>query len=209
MRNVVRLVFCLSCVGLFCFASPTEILKGRISAGNKRYAGFYEALQLLSDRGARVLVETGTARCGDLKFEEEGGSTILFGDWASQNGARLYSVDNCKAHLRLAKRGAGVYSGNINYLCEDAVIFLKDFPLVIDFLYLDSGDFDISNPEESQKYHLAELMAALPHFSSSTVVMIDDCGLPHGGKGKLVIEYLISHGWRIVMHGYQVILVAR
>lgn len=206
MRNVIGL---LMFVQLFCFGSPSEILEGRISAGNKRYAGFYEALQLLDDRGARVLVETGTARGGDLKFEEEGGSTILFGDWASQNGARLYSVDNCKAHLRFAKRGSGSYSANIDYLFEDAVVFLKGFPLVIDFLYLDSGDFDVSNPEESQRYHLAELMAALPHFSPNTVVMIDDCGLPHGGKGKLVIEYLVSHGWRIMMHGYQVILVAR
>ncbi len=206
MRILLKVLVFIQVV---CLADGEGILEGRISKGNRRYGGFSEAFRLMSERGAKVLVETGTARGGDLKFEEDGGSTILFADWASQNGAILYSVDNSKSHLREAKKAVNLYLDNIQCVHEDAALFLKDFPLIIDFLYLDSGDFDPSFPEISQRYHLAELMAAMPHFSLNTIVMIDDCGLPHGGKGKLVIEYLISHGWRIAMHGYQVILVTR
>jgi hypothetical protein len=205
----MKMIAFFLCLYGACFANDADILHGKMSSGNKRYSGFLEAFKLMDERGASILVETGTARAGRESFEVDGGSTILFSNWAKKHGATLYSVDISKDHLLEAKGASLDFGHHLECICEDAVTFLQSFPLKIDFLYLDSMDFNANHPEESQAYHLQELLAALPHFTPNTIVMIDDCGLPHGGKGKLVIDYLINHGWRIAKHGYAVILVSK
>ena len=42
-----------------------------------------------------------------------------------------------------------------------------------------------------------------------TVILIDDCDLPNGGKGKLVIQYLTEAGWKVHMSEYQVIMLMK
>ena len=42
---------------------------------------------------------------------------------------------------------------------------------------------------------------------SYEVILIDDCDMPNGGKGKLVIERLTAKGWKVHMSEYQVVLV--
>lgn len=56
-------------------------------------------------------------------------------------------------------------------------------------------------------HHCREIIAAYPWLTPHSVVMIDDCDLPYGGKGKLAIEYLTNRGWVIFRSGYQVILI--
>jgi hypothetical protein len=77
----------------------------------------------------------------------------------------------------------------------------------IDFLYLDSYDYEWNNPSPSQEHHLREIQAAFPRLHENSVVMIDDCALPQGGKGKLAIEYLKERGWKILLEQYQTILI--
>jgi hypothetical protein len=76
----------------------------------------------------------------------------------------------------------------------------------IDFIYLDSYDYELNNPIGSQLHHLKEIEAAHPFLRESSVIMIDDCDLPEGGKGKFAIEFLLERGWRVVKKQYQVIL---
>ena len=78
---------------------------------------------------------------------------------------------------------------------------------MIDFLYLDSFDFELHNPSPSQEHHLKEIIAVAPRLRKSTIIMVDDCDLPYGGKGKLVIKWLKERGWVEHKSGYQVILV--
>ena len=40
----------------------------------------------------------------------------------------------------------------------------------------------------------------------SSIILIDDCNLPGGGKGKKAINYLQSKGWQILISKYQVLL---
>jgi hypothetical protein len=54
---------------------------------------------------------------------------------------------------------------------------------------------------------LKEIEAAYSKLTDQSVVMIDDCQLPQGGKGKLIIDFLIKRGWKKVFDGYQVIMV--
>lgn len=185
----------------------SHYLQNRIDKSDKRYASFLMALALLEERGARTIVETGSSRYGSGGFKGDGGSTIIFGDWAAQNKAMVHSVDNNSHHIDAAKNATHAYLQNLSFTCSDSVEFLNKFSNPIDFLYLDSYDFELNNPVPSQEHHLNELVAAYPCLHEKSIVMIDDCDLPHGGMGKLVIDHLKESGWEVVYRGYQVILL--
>ena len=184
-----------------------KFLANRLPHKDKRYESFLTVLKLLKQRHAVILVETGTSRGGISNFEGDGGSTIIFGHWASKNDALLYSVDISLESILIAQAASKLYEDHIQFTCEDSLAFLREFNQPIDFLYLDSYDFEYDNPAPSQEHHLKEIQIAYPYLHADSVVMIDDCELPHGGKGKLVIEYLLDKGWEIVFKGYQVILI--
>ncbi len=152
------------------------------------------------------MVETGTSRNGDLNCEGDGCSTLIFGNYARNNGNTFYSVDIDKEALANAKKALREAEPFVYLVEHDSIEFLQNFPTTIDFLYLDSFDFEIDNPTPSQEHHLKEIIAAYPHLGTHSVVMIDDCDLPHGGKGTLAIEFLVNRGWKILKKGYQVIL---
>lgn len=182
------------------------LLEDRISYDNCRFKTTIYALYLLSKRNAQIIVETGTARNGTANCHGDGCSTIIFGEWASKNNAHLYSVDINIENLLNAAKDLGDSKDFVDLVHSDSVEFLKNFNQNIDFLYLDSYDYEAHNPLPSQQHHLNEIIAAYPWLTEKSVVMIDDCDLPNGGKGKLVIEYLLNKGWKKVLKGYQVIL---
>jgi predicted O-methyltransferase YrrM len=157
-------------------------------------------------------VETGVARMGLEKSKGDGASTIVFGLWASQNDAHLYSVDidpeaTERAGQAVAKMGL---SGSVTLVTSDSVAYLDEFTDMVDFLYLDSYDYhktDTAIQTASQEHHLKEIKAIEGCLHEDTVILIDDCDMPNGGKGKLVIERLTAKGWKVHMSAYQVILV--
>lgn len=166
-----------------------RILAGRIPTDDRRYASYVLALEMLQQRNCKTLVETGTARGGE-KDVGAGGSTIIFGDWAFHNGASFTTVDINPDALAVARRDSLAYLKAMDFVASDSVKYLEDFQKPIDFLYLDSFDFESHNPRPSQEHHLKELIAAYPKLHKNTFILIDDCDLPHGGKGKLAIDYL-------------------
>lgn len=184
-----------------------EFLVNRLSKNDRRFASFLLVLELLEHRQAKNLVETGTARCGDRNFEGDGGSTIIFSHWASKNGAHLFTVDNSQEAIENARISTQKYGNNVQFFCCDSIEFLRQFNQKIDFLYLDSFDYDFNNPNPSQAHHLNEAMAAYHKLHEKSIVMVDDCDLPSGGKGKLLIEFLLKKGWTVIYKGYQTILV--
>lgn len=187
---------------------PSLYLQGRLSPTDKRYSTFLLALQLLDQRKAKVIVETGTARQGDTanSFMWDGGATIIFSEWAENHHSMFYSVDIDPQAILISKRALNPRNLNVQLVCHDSIAFLKNFNHPIDFLYLDSYDFDHFDPKPSQEHHLKEIIAAYPHLTAKSIVMFDDCDLPHGGKGALAIPYLVNKGWKILANGYQVIL---
>ena len=202
--------FLLLFLPCLAFASPPSeaYLHYRLASSDKRYPSFLLALELLKQNHSKTIVETGTSRYGDKGFVGDGGSTIIFGDWARQNDAVFYSVDIDPNAVQMAKNYTSGYGNSVQIYCDDSINFLASFPDPIDFLYLDSFDFELNNPGPSQEHHLKEIIAVYPKLHSNSIIMIDDCGLLHGGKGKLVLEYLDERGWKILYQGYQVILRA-
>jgi hypothetical protein len=178
----------------------------------KRRDTLREVLRLLEERNAKVLVETGVARMGLEKSKSDGASTIVFGLWASQNDAHLYSVDiDPEATDRAGKEVVKMNLGDhVTLVTSDSVAYLGEFSHPVDFLYLDSYDYhktDTSIQIASQQHHLKEIRAIENCLHEDTVILIDDCNMPNGGKGKLVIERLTARGWKIHRSEYQVILV--
>jgi predicted O-methyltransferase YrrM len=201
---------CVAANGIFA-KTPDEYLKGKIAPTSSRYKTVVRALDLMERFGVRTIVETGTSRGGDCHFCDDGGSTIIFAQWAQDHGAEVFSIDVSQKNLANAKAAVIKYVSEeqlaVQYVWSDSVSYLKRFDRQIDFLYLDSYDYDARNPAPSQKHHLREIQAAYPFLGKNSIVMIDDCDLPGGGKGKMVIEFLLQRGWKIIDKQYQAILM--
>lgn len=186
---------------------PSSPLNHRIFPNDKRFVTFQRVLNLMKERGVKTIVETGTARNGECNCAGDGCSTPIWGNWAKQNQATVYSVDIDPLAIHNSSLACSAYQDHMTFVSSDSVEFLANFNQPIDFLYLDSYDFDFSDPEPSQKHHLKEIIAAYPHLHKKSIIMIDDCDLPFGGKGKLVIDYLLDRGWKVILSAYQVILI--
>ncbi|MEK7339953.1 MAG: class I SAM-dependent methyltransferase [Candidatus Rhabdochlamydia sp.] len=182
-------------------------LNTKLKPLNLRYHTFAQALRLIQDRKLERIVETGTSRFGGTNCAGDGCSSLIFTDYINNYGGKFYSVDIDKQALLNAQRDLKPDFKNAYFICSDSIKFLHNFSEQIDFLYLDSYDFEVTNPLASQKHHLLEVQAAYPKLHKNSVIMIDDCMLPRGGKGKLAIDFLIKKGWKILIKGYQVILV--
>lgn len=193
------------------YKTLAPLLPRRYNFGKRRNT-LREVLRLLEERRATTLLETGVARMGLEKSKGDGASTIVFGIWAKQHGAHLYSVD---IDPEATERAGGAVdkmglADHITLVTSDSVAYLDEFTDAIDFLYLDSYDYhktDTSIQQASQDHHLQEIKAIEGCLHEDTVILIDDCDMPNGGKGKLVIERLTTQGWKVHMSEYQVILV--
>ena len=127
------------------FKTLDPLLPRRYNFGKRRDT-LREVLRLLDERGATTLLETGVARMGLEKSKGDGASTIVFGLWAKQNDAHLYSVDIDPE----ATERAGVavndmdLADNVTLVTSDSVAYLDEFTDAVDFLYLDS--YTITRP---------------------------------------------------------------
>ena len=157
-------------------------------------------------RNAKNIVETGTARRAG-NWEGEGQSTVLFGDFAQRYGCKLWTCDVNPAAIEEARQSTAQYAPYIEYVVSDSVAFLRDFREPIDLLYLDSMDFlAAGDPNPPQDHALGEGQAALHALHAQSIVLIDDCAVPHGGKGGKVIPFLLGQGWQVISLHYQVLL---
>lgn len=178
----------------------------------KRRDTFRLSLKLLHQIQAKTVVETGTSREGLKGAKSNGAATIVFGKWAKENGAFLYSVDISEESVTNAQKEVDRQhlQNVIKIHHSDSLEFLKTFDQGVDFLYLDSYDYshtDVAIQKKSQEHHLLEFQAIEAYLHGNSVVLIDDCDLPNGGKGKLVIAYMLKNGWKILAESYQVLLV--
>ena len=183
-----------------------ELLKGSPS----RAPTFKRALAYLDQVKPSVLIETGTARGRfDINLPSisgDGASTLIFALWCSKNNAKIRTVDidpvcisNCK--LNIAELGLTEF---VEFVISDSITYLQNLELSnLQFLFLDSYDFDFNNPFPSQKHHELEYTAIKNKLHDQCCILIDDCELPHGGKGFFVEKELIKDGFKLIEKEYQ------
>ncbi len=185
----------------------SKYLDNKLDRSDKRYCTFKRALELLQNQGGKIMIETGTARLGCADFTGDGGATYIFAEYAKDHDLLLYSVDCNEQSIKTAKSAlADSLRPYTVFVLDDSLHFLSTFDQRVDFIYFDSLDFDLNNPLASQLHHLQELEAIYPRLSQQAVVLIDDCALAYGGKGRFVIATLLQWGWRMIEQGYQVVL---
>ncbi|WP_373517330.1 class I SAM-dependent methyltransferase [Pricia sp.] len=177
----------------------------------KRRDTFRRCLDLLDKTNARTIIETGTSREGLHGAKSNGAATIVFGKWAQLNQAFVHSVDISERSVEASQKEV-VAQGlveSVKIHLSDSIQFLESFAEKVDFLYLDSYDYsnDVEVQLKSQTHHLKEFKAIEHQLHEKSIVLIDDCDLPNGGKGKLVVEYMLKKGWKILMQEYQILLV--
>ncbi len=177
----------------------------------KRRGTFQKALDLLDKTKAKIIIETGTSREGLKGAKSNGAFTIVFGKWAKLNNAFLHSVDISQKSIDASQKEvtAQKLDDYVTIHHSDSIAYLKQFNDSVDFLYLDSYDYsdDIDVQVKSQLHHLEEFKAIENHLHKETIILIDDCDLPNGGKGKEVVDYMLTKDWKILMDEYQILLV--
>lgn len=177
----------------------------------RRRNSFRLTMKLLGERNAKILLETGVARKGLRNTKYDGASTIVFGLWAKQNQAFLHSVDIDPAAVEEARKEVEKNELNefVNLNVFDSVAFLEKFKDQVDFIYLDSFDYPKRDKDvqiASQEHHLKEIKVIEEKLHNKSLILIDGCDKPGGGKGKRVISYLKERDWKINYKGNQVLM---
>ncbi len=173
---------------------------------DKRRSTFKLALELMKNRNSTIIFETGTSRHGKSNCGGDGCSTVLFSYWAARNPRTyVFSVDIDKDNVQSAIKAVEEY-GTTFVIEGDSVETLRGFFEPIDFLYLDSYDFSVADPNPSQEHHLKEISAGYKNLHQKSFVMVDDCSFPYGGKCALVEKYLTDLGWFVLVLEYQMIM---
>ncbi len=142
------------------------------------------------------LVETGTSR--NERESPDGWGTVFLRHWADHApGSKVYTVDISREHLH-ACMNVMKDRGEVNYVLQDSIQFLKDFPEKIHLLYLDSYDFDVTH--ECYQHQLEEIKAAHDKLPKGAVVVSDDNykdDWTHG-KGNYSIPWMLENGYKLI-----------
>lgn len=152
------------------------------------------ALSLLDQNKPNNFVETGTTRKNYLTTPSvydraaDGGSTIIFGDYASRCNGHVWTCDIEALNIENCKIATEEYKNYITYVVDDSLNFLNNFNEKIDFLYLDSVDSDSPNANEHQ---LKEIQLAYRNLHKKTIILLDDLG----SKTNLSIPFLKENNW--------------
>ena len=173
----------------------------------KRFNSISMGLNWYLGHNGKIIIETGTSRLIG-NWEGDGCFTVIAGSIAKATNTKLWTCDLLKDHIDAAKFMTREFKDNIEYVEGDSVAFLESVLCPIDFLYLDSMDFVIGgDPNPAQDHCLKEYLAAKENLHSNSIVIIDDCALPQGGKGKKCIEQMHSDGWVSIYSSYQEVLI--
>lgn len=177
-------------------------------AGEQRAKTFVKAFELAVDAATAgceqrhySIVETGCYR----GIDADGQSTVILAKLGAAICGEFVSVDKDLAHVVKAReklRGLADKT-KATVIVSDSVEYLSRLCRPIDFLYLDSYDYEPDNPLPAQIHQVAEIGAAFGKLTPNAIVLLDDCNIPGGGKGLLTERFLLGNGFRLVADGYQ------
>ena len=193
-------------------AHPANPLRDRASS----LQIVFELLEKKKDKNFFV-VETGCMRAdhGQLALGDDGASTFIFDDFINHYDGEVLSVDINENNVKHAQK---MVSDKTKVVCMDSVQFLWNLPSnkKIDFLYLDSYDFEPENPIPSQLHHVKELCAVMKNIKKGTIIAVDDHAntpefasyrstLARGGKAGFIENFMTNIGAEVLHDGYQIV----
>lgn len=156
------------------------------------------------------IIETGSLRVMN-NWAGDGQSTRLFDMYAAHTGGSVITIDiNPEAQQVVVANCSDL----VTSIVDDSVTALHKIAMgangqTADLLYLDSFDFEESNPFPSAFHHVKELLSAMTLLDDGTIVSVDDnYFMPNGvktGKGLLVQQWFSDIGQRPIHDGYQTV----
>ena len=176
---------------------------------NIRFNSFEETLKLSFKRGLKTIVETGTAR-GKTKFFfikkynwKDGMSTPMFAEYAKFIKGKLHTCDISAENIDNARKFTSNFSTYIEFYIQDSLIFLREFSLPIDLLYLDS--LDGHNPTAASNHQLKEAQIAVKKLHDKSLILLDD----KGSKTNLSINFFKENNFRIIYETKHQVLLSK
>lgn len=173
-----------------------------------RYEGFRIALSLLNKIPNASIIETGTMRTPGNYLD--GCSTLIFALYAYENKGTFVTVDNLQSAIIAAMNGVPEeYHKSTYFITLDSVEFLANLEARPDLVYLDSYDYDETNPAPSQEHCFHEVEAMFNLDMMPNILMIDDADLKGGGKPGKANVFLEDIGWQKIHHSKQCIWIPK
>ena len=176
---------------------------------NIRFNSFKKTLKLSFERGLKTIVETGTAR-GKTKFFfikkynwKDGMSTPMFAEYAKFIKGKLHTCDISAENIDNARKFTSNFSTYIEFYIQDSLIFLIEFSLPIDLLYLDS--LDGHNPTAASNHQLKEAQIAVKKLHDKSLILLDD----KGSKTNLSINFFKENNFRIIYETKHQVLLSK
>ena len=195
-------------------------LEEMIAKTNKRQPSFRVMIDHLKTIDEPLIIETGCARppslvpwgTEDISFADDGFSTLIFDKFINDFGGEFHSVDLTQLHVDYARSKV---SEKTQVHCEDSISWLWRVNKIlveedryIDLLYLDSYDYESSDPYPSMVHHIKEIAVVLGRLKPGSLLAVDDnvgTGKDRMGKPKYVAEMLESMGVPLIYEGQQLI----
>jgi len=189
------------------------------SIRKKPYQFIKRAIDQLCNCDNKVIVEIGSMRKGcdhdldDYNHEccNDGHSSLLL----ARASDEFHTVDinmECSKLTRSELKKFNFWNKS-NVYCGDGIEFLKKFDKEINFLYLDAWDVEYPNHAEM---HLEAFKIAENKLSKNAIILIDDTDIGFslekgyhndeeclGGKGKLLIPFLLDKKLKMLFKGRQ------
>jgi hypothetical protein len=190
-----------------------------VKTGNRQVT-FQIMLDHLKTIENPLIIETGCARppdnvpwgTEDISFADDGFSTLIFDRFINDFGGDFHSVDLTPKHVDYARSRV---SDKSQIHCDDSVGFLWHVSKIlaqenryVDLLYLDSYDYEESDPYPSMVHHIKEIAVILNRLRPGSMIAIDDnigTGNERMGKPKYVAEMMEAMGLELVHEGKQLI----
>ena len=176
---------------------------------NIRFNSFEETLKLSFIRGVKTIVETGTAR-GKTKFFfikkynwKDGMSTPMFAEYAKFIKGKLHTCDISAKNIENARKFTSSFSDYITFYIQDSLIFLREFSVPIDLLYLDS--LDGHDPIAASNHQLKEAQIAIKKLHDKSLILLDD----KGSKTNLSIKFFKENNFRIIYETKHQVLLSK
>ena len=195
-------------------------LEEMIAKTKDRAPGFRVMIEHLKTIDNPLIIETGCARppdnvpwgTEDISFADDGFSTLIFDQFINEFEGDFYSVDITPRHVEYA---SSKVSDKSNIHCDDSVGWLwyvnkilKEEDRYVDLLYLDSYDYEESDPYPSMVHHIKELAVILGRMRTGSLIAVDDnvgSGDKRMGKPKYIAELMKAIGVPLVYEGKQLI----
>eukprot|EP00667_Euglena_gracilis_P010099 EG_transcript_10273 len=142
-----------------------------------------------------------------------GQPVLLWAKYAETFGGRILSIQAGSAAADRARNATRLYTEWVSVQTGEPATVLQQLERSIDLLYPNSASFDWLTtppadfqPGPAQEQTLREVQAALPRLHAGSLVLLDECAVPYGGRCRLAIEFLTQQGWFVAHSGYQVLL---